>query len=411
MLQEIRIKNFRNIKDEVITLDYGPKRAPAGYAKGRSIAFLDSGTKPLKRVVPIMALYGRGAVGKTTILKACLRLQEIVTETFNAKFYEPNKLASSPYGSEAGSSFGLSFIRNRKLFEYNVSLSSTGIESESLHVDGELKFEMKKAQITFLAEAHEKHRKAVEEIFSLCGVRKNEGCQVRSFLQTVAEQLRGLDAELNLAHEYLADTLNPYLPERLSLGDTFNELCDSLEGTYAEKRAEAVKLLLGVCEVLGLEIKYLEPEDVSEYGRIEKILKEEFGLNASVGFKRTRFDVVRESEGGELASFDFEKEEPQSTQKALALAALISAAILKGRVLMVDDLDVSLHPGAAEKLISLFKDGSVNTNGSQLVFTALSPDILTRNFLKPWEIGVMCPTASGCRKFRKASDVPGKCRL
>jgi AAA15 family ATPase/GTPase len=52
-------------------------------------------------------------------------------------------------------------------------------------------------------------------------------------------------------------------------------------------------------------------------------------------------------------------------------------ALDEGAVLLVDELDASLHPRFAAEVIRLFHDPQANAKGAQLLFTSHDPSVLT----------------------------------
>lgn len=87
-------------------------------------------------------------------------------------------------------------------------------------------------------------------------------------------------------------------------------------------------------------------------------------------------------EGG-VALFD-EHMESSGTRKLLRFLPLLMQAFAQGRVLIVDELERSLHPLIAELVLKLFNDPQVNINGAQMIFSThntalMSPQLLRRD--------------------------------
>ena len=77
-------------------------------------------------------------------------------------------------------------------------------------------------------------------------------------------------------------------------------------------------------------------------------------------------------------------EESQGTQRYFALAGPVLEALDKGRVLVVDELDSSLHPMMVRAIVQFFHDPETNPNGAQLLFnthdtTLLDADLFRRD--------------------------------
>ena len=77
-------------------------------------------------------------------------------------------------------------------------------------------------------------------------------------------------------------------------------------------------------------------------------------------------------------------EESLGTQQLFFLAPLLRQTFEKGKVLVIDEIDRSLHPFIVKFLVNLFRNPSVNTKGAQLIFnthdtTLLSLDTFRRD--------------------------------
>ena len=70
------------------------------------------------------------------------------------------------------------------------------------------------------------------------------------------------------------------------------------------------------------------------------------------------------------------KYESYGTRSWFALIGPLLLALDQGAVLLIDELDASLHPRFAAEVVRLFQSPSVNARGAQLVFTAHDPSLL-----------------------------------
>lgn len=93
----------------------------------------------------------------------------------------------------------------------------------------------------------------------------------------------------------------------------------------------------------------------------------------------------------------------------LSLAAPAIAAIKNGGVLVVDELDASLHPQLAQVMIQMFKDETVNRRYAQLIFTThdtyfMSPTSDVR--LTPEEVFLVEKNREGVSEVFSLADFP-----
>lgn len=62
------------------------------------------------------------------------------------------------------------------------------------------------------------------------------------------------------------------------------------------------------------------------------------------------------------------EQEGRGMQTLLAYAPFLFEALRKGKTLVVDELDTSLHPEMVGYLILIFQNPEINPNGAQLIF-------------------------------------------
>ena len=101
------------------------------------------------------------------------------------------------------------------------------------------------------------------------------------------------------------------------------------------------------------------------------ISKDESG---SPGGPRPHLRLVHRGEG-EPITFDLE-DESAGTQTWFRLIGPAVATLRFGRVLLLDEIDASLHPRLSARLIETFQDPETNTRGAQLVFTSHDTSLL-----------------------------------
>ncbi|HLP70122.1 MAG TPA: AAA family ATPase, partial [Rhizobium sp.] len=64
------------------------------------------------------------------------------------------------------------------------------------------------------------------------------------------------------------------------------------------------------------------------------------------------------------------------TQTFFNLSGPILDILEKGRLLIVDELDGSLHPLLVHKIVAMFNDPKINTRGAQLIFSTHDVSLL-----------------------------------
>ena len=88
---------------------------------------------------------------------------------------------------------------------------------------------------------------------------------------------------------------------------------------------------------------------------------------------------------GTLVRFDF-NEESMGTQIAFGVLGSILAALEQGGLVLIDELDRSLHSLVFQQIVQMFTEKRYNTKNAQLVFSAHNTDLLDADILRISEI-------------------------
>ena len=102
-------------------------------------------------------------------------------------------------------------------------------------------------------------------------------------------------------------------------------------------------------------------------------------------------------------------QESQGTQTWLATVGPAVDALRLGQVLVVDELDASLHPTLTATLVELFKDPDLNTRGAQIVFTTHDTSLLDNSpvqLLESGEVWLCEKDANGASELFTVSNFP-----
>lgn len=123
-------------------------------------------------------------------------------------------------------------------------------------------------------------------------------------------------------------------------------------------------------------------------------------------FEETLIAYHHNSEGGEVA-FDL-AEESEGTQRLFRVLDVALDCLATGGVAVIDNLDLFLHPRLSIELVRIFKNRRLNTQGSQLVFTANSTELLSEELLRVSEIGIVSKTLEEGSVVRRVSSFSGE---
>ena len=77
------------------------------------------------------------------------------------------------------------------------------------------------------------------------------------------------------------------------------------------------------------------------------------------------------------------KEESRGTQTLCRIGLRMLQAIVQGSLLVVDELEASLHPSLARQIISMFNNPETNPRNAQLLFTTHDTNLLGTTLGEP----------------------------
>jgi AAA15 family ATPase/GTPase len=100
-------------------------------------------------------------------------------------------------------------------------------------------------------------------------------------------------------------------------------------------------------------------------------------------------------------------EESTGTIKLLAIGGLILEALADGKVLIVDELDKSLHPKLTRALINIFHSKKTNPNNAQLIFATHDVSLLDNELFRRDQVWFAEEEYEGFSNYYAISDIPG----
>ena len=100
----------------------------------------------------------------------------------------------------------------------------------------------------------------------------------------------------------------------------------------------------------------------------------------------TKLISVLRKTSQKIYGLDAERIESAGTIRLVSIMPVIISALQKGAVLVMDELDSSLHPMIVMNLITIFHNDAVNKYHSQIIFNTHNPIYLNHNLLRRDEI-------------------------
>ena len=381
MLIQFNFKNFKSFRDEAI-LDLSAAKMTEFSERVT--------TEGNEKILPMAAIYGANASGKSNIYHAFEYMADYVIESFKygdeeKKFeeYKPTPFLFDSVSSDAESAFEIYFTipgnKAEKTYNYGFCVDKHGVTEEWLNSKAKT---ARKFKPVF-------YRSVEEDTLDLSGLPKNsrENIQVALEKQVLIVSL-GAKLKVNkckdirdwfLANEF-ADFGNPFtnffLSRRLPK--------DFIDDKKVKKKV--VEYFASFDE----HIKDFEIEEVS----YDAETKEET-------YKISALHKKIDSDGFAAIPLDMES---AGTLKMFALYPELQDVLEKGSVFFIDELNARLHPLLARNFLLIFLNPEININHAQLIFTTHDTWQLSNQLLRRDEVWFTEKDEQGISKLYSLAD-------
>ncbi len=365
MLLEFRVSNFRSISNE------------------QSINFIAStdneladthlaltGLSSLPRAVRSAVVYGPNASGKSTLLSALDYMRAVITESativqlgqnYNV---QPFKLDQERLNSPT--EFELTFLFNGFRHQYAFAMTAQRFISESLSV-----YHSPKPTQLFSRELNADNETYEYQFSSYLTGSKNiwkQSTRVNALFLSTAAQLNS--EALGPIFKWLVESI-VYLPA----GAAFNHDLTTLMLATEEGRLAVRDFLssadFGISDVEAIQRKGVHNQMVINDGVVDQTIHER-------DFMVPVFEHITATGNAKL---EF-SEESLGTQRWYGFIAPILEVLKQGRILVVDELDSSLHTLLVRRLILMFHNQILNANGAQLIFSTHDTSLLDHTLFR-----------------------------
>ncbi|NCC32734.1 MAG: ATP-binding protein, partial [Chloroflexia bacterium] len=376
MLVEFRVTNFRSFKEtQIFSLIAGSDRSlPENTIHSEALGKL--------RLNRSAVVYGANASGKSNLIAALEFVRRFVLNSVTRRTVRETREGESkalvpvvPFlldqaTREAPSEFELVFIQKDVRYQYGFQVDRQRVHKEWL-----------------IAFPHGQPQRWFERTL------KEDGEYVWTFR---SKQFRGekqLITDVTRADAlYLSVGSNFRLDQLIDVSRWFNRLRfyvppTSLRAGMSITAARAsrhpafhqrVRELLTFADV-GI-VDFTVEEVVTEISPQRSLFPEDDRSSA----QSRRYEVLLAHQGApfeEPALLPLQ-EESRGTQQLFELAARLIDALDEGSLLIIDELDSSLHPILTRKLVEMFHDPQINQNNAQLIFNTHDVSLLDRTLFR-----------------------------
>lgn len=402
MLTKFQISNFRSIQEMVVDLSFGEGKAPNGY-KNSEILYFHEVKK--QRLVPCLALYGANASGKTNILKAFSTMRRVIMKGVSDDVFDPNRLNNSSNFTK----FHIFFITKAYKYSYEIEYNNEEIINENLYCDNIALFSISPKNKNFDNLSTKTY--PPKTLFDFLDVECSENkIQKKTFISIIGKRYPGLNKKLLEAFNYIKNSIIIRLDNEIPLSMSIDMLSEAL--LSKENPQIAFDEITNLLKKLDINISRMELDrkthEIDEENQLDflkiaqQIHKIEFKKNKLLISADNITSYHKDINGNEVA-FNFNKAESRGTIVASGLLGTILSALKQGKILVIDELDRSLHPLLLIKIIQLFKDKRYNQTNAQLIFTIHDVIPLESDILRPSEIGIITKT------LKKGSTIKRLC--
>lgn len=347
----------------------------ASSLKDNEAGLIDCAVAPNGRVLPAAVIYGANASGKSNLVRALEYMRSAIL--FSHSKGEPGEdvprtpFALDPKCSEAPSAFDMDFVTDGVRYNYGFEASSKIFNAEWLYVFHEnyrrTLFERKDKNFKFGRELKGRN-KVISDLtrpnsLFVSAAAQNDHNQ----LSKIAGFFRSLrvDTEISVAGIIASFTL-----EENELDSRVIEFLDKIgTGVTGFRRQE----------------KEIEEEQVilrrGLASLFEKAIKKPVELDLVKNGKDIATELAHRGRDGEPVFFNLDRESA-GTRRLLLLLGRIFRVLDEGAVMVIDELDASLHTHACEEVLALFSSPATNPKGAQIIATTHDTNLLHSQFLR-----------------------------
>lgn len=381
MLVQFSFKNFKSFRDDT-TLDMSATKITEHEDRVVNICN--------EKLLPVAAIYGANASGKSNVIEAFRFMVTYVLESFayggdiDDKKLKSKRLKQIPFlfdlaSKDSESSFEVYFVeeerRGYKLYNYGFTLNREGIIEEWLN--SKAKTARKYKRIFY---------RNINEL-DLSGIpsKSQENLKIALEKETL---IVSLGAKLKIAKlKIIRDWF--YKNNFANFGNPYENafLSSIVPDGFVDNKV-----------IQNNVVSYFSSFDSSIIGFNVEVLKGD-----EENRKHIKIDAIHNTIDGGTAAIPLQ-EESDGTLKMFALYPVLQDTLKNGGVLFVDELNDRLHPLLVRSFLITFLNPKINLKHAQLIFTTHDSWQLANNLLRRDEIWFTEKDKNGISKLYSLVD-------
>ena len=355
MLIEFSVKNFMSIKDEMTF------SMVAGIGD-ENIENTIKNKSTDERYLKSAAIYGANASGKTNFMKAItaaiLMVRKSNLRNINEPLSEMRPFKFDLKTINEPCEFKFVFIKNNIKYIYGFSADINRIYTEYLY-----QYLSAKPSLVFERKNTNEYKFTQQEQSKLDEL-STKNTEKKLFLSTATEWNYEKTKD---AYIWFSEDLDTYHDYMNAGGYVFDKFENDKEGSLKKFTINLLKQADILIKDYNFEVKDMNLGNIIAFNNI-KI------PNENIVQKEVRISTFHEieNENGDKENYELElQEESLGTQNLFFLSPILKEAFEKGKVIIVDEIDKSLHPLLVEFIIKLFHNREINKNNAQLIHMIL----------------------------------------
>ena len=349
MLVELRIQNYRCFKEEqVLSMTAGSDQSlPDNVIQPSDTAKI----KLLRSII----IYGPNASGKTKILEGLKFIRDFVRESANRKPDDPidtQPFLLNPETANAPSTFEITFIQDQIRYQYGISVDRRRVWREYLYAAP------KGRTVPYYQRAWNDETKQDEYYFGSSMKGQNEKISALT-----RENALFLSVAAAFKHPVLSTVYQWFSGIYLELNPLQEPNIDLL--LVDEHYHQGIRDLLRFADL-----------GIWDYQVKEKVHSENILQQMS-----ERIEILHHTPEQNIVVFPLSSES-NGTRHILYLSHLVLRALEKGDILVVDEMDASMHPLLVRAIVDMFHNPAINRHNAQLIFNTHDTTLLDNSLFR-----------------------------
>lgn len=353
---------------------------------------------PTGYVVPAAAIYGANAAGKTNLCEAIDAMRRMVLyshtrgEPDGGVPHHPFRL--DPKCKAGRSRFEMDFVIDNVRYLYGFETSDAAFESEWLYA------------------SRKSYRRT---LFRRNGGEFRFGRELKGENRPIAKLTRPNSLYVSAA----AQNGHEELSRVYSFFRSFNDVGavfvpgNVASDLFVKKEPDPRTIeFLGSMDTGAVDFRRKEtalPDDIKALRRnvtaaIQETMGSGYNVDLDTGDKRSAIELGHRDINGERVYFDL-RLESAGTRRLLVILDYVFHALDSGGLLVVDELDASLHTRAAESVLGLFCSPETNGKGAQIIATTHDTNLMTSSLLRRDQLWFTEKDAAGATQLYPLTDI------